>query len=149
MAITKTMVEFLHKKPVHQPKADTLYEQFALYVDYCIENKSAPTLGLWQAFLNVSHDTYSNWKHQGKNQYLNDTELNDRFEALKKIEGIIETGMTDEMLKAGKNPAALIFYMKNVFRWVDRHEPEVSLNLKIEGYGLPKSGDNKTKEGNI
>jgi hypothetical protein len=149
MAINKDIMQFLRKKSLVNPTADDLYKEFQGCIDYCMTNNQTLTKGFWLIYLSVVNQTYLNWQNGSMNKNLNDTEFNERLEAIKKIDATIETGMTEDLLKATKNPAGIIFYLKNAFKWSDRQEPEVSLNLKIDGYNLPKTGDNKGKEGNI
>jgi len=141
--MAKFSADLLRRDPVHKPTAAVLLSEFDGFLNYCDKVNTLPTKGLWCSYLNVTRDVYHLWKQDKVNQYLTDTEFNARLDIIKKIDDFLENVVADKLTSTEKNPAGTIFYLKNAFKWSDRQEPEVSLNLKIDGYNLPKSGDNK------
>ena len=120
-----------------KPKAEELAK---LFIEYC-EVRQAEKLPLtklsFYVYLGISKETYHFWKDEKQNKYLTDTEFQDRLTLIKKIETAMESDLADEMTKS-KYPTGMIFTLKNTYGWTDRPEPEVSLNLQVDGYKMPQ-----------
>jgi len=141
--------ELFNMPKVERPRAIDLQNKFNEFIEFCEAHSFIPDKFSWLLFIGTARSTWHMWQQDKENLYLNDTEFNDRLNTIKKIDDFVEGELSQRLMTAGKDTTGFIFYLKNAFKWSDRQEPEVSLNLKIEGYGLPKSGDNKPKEGNI
>ena len=144
-------IDLLQREPrLNKPKADDLYRVFAEFCAYAEEKGLIPDKFLWVAYLGVPKDTYATWDKDNRNKYLSDTEFNDRAIAIKKIEDVLEAGMAQTLMAQQGNAGNFIFYLKNAFKWADRQEPEVSLNLNVDGYKPPQPrSDNRPIETNI
>lgn len=135
----------LLKTRVSKPNAEELLKQFADCVDYCIANQLILTKHIWIVYLGVSKDTYWRYQNRDMSTYLTDAEFNERCETLKKIEGFIEAGMSNELLTA-KYPTGTIFYLKNAFKWADKQEPDNTFNFKFDGFGPTKTPKTDAKK---
>jgi len=98
-----------------------------------------PDKFLWTAFLGVPKDTYASWDKVDRNKYITDEEFNDRVLAIKKIDDILEAGMSQTLLQAEGNPGRFIFYLKNAFHWADRPASDKEINISFKGFDTGKT----------
>ena len=67
------------------------------------------------------------------NSGLTDAEFIERLEVLKKVESFLENGMADEML-GSRYPTAMIFYMKNAFKWQNDVQQDIKIGFQFGGF---------------
>lgn len=91
------------------------------YFDSCEKSRTMPTKAGLCIFLNISRDTY--------NEYKKKSEFSD---TLKGTELFMEDSWVQRL--AGNSPTGAIFYLKNAFRdeYKDKQETDVNLSGKIE-----------------
>lgn len=144
MGVTNADFQLLRRTPVKNPKAEELAGHFEDFLEWCQVNGKPVLKGYWISFLNITKQTYYNWNNASKNVEFTEEEINDRITLIKKIDSILENGMTVELLQA-KYPTGVIFYMKNAFDWknsTDNDNKTISVQI---GTVLPKKRreDNK------
>ena len=131
------------KPKISKPTAKDLEDWFFNYLEMCSTDSRPPNNLAWIAYLGISREQYRLYGQEKKNSYLNDMEFSERLSTIKKIDEMLEVMNAETLMTAKQNPAGLIFFLKNAYRWSDRQEPEVSLNLKIDGYNIPQPSKNK------
>lgn len=82
------------------------------YISKCIEDKKLPTKNGICLSLDITRETYRQWK---KNS-----------DTLKKAEQIIEEYWVLALPNKKYNVAGIIFYLKNAFAWRDRSETDIT-----------------------
>lgn len=106
----------------------TLENKFNAYIDKCVLDGKFANITGFCLFANINDDTY--YEYKKKEHYA---------DATKRIEGLL-LDVTVQKACEAKNPAFLIFYMKNKFKWTDRQEV-VSENIN---HNLNSDVQNKT-----
>lgn len=130
-------------KPVDEPirkpgrprsfTPEALEDKFKEYIEYCSKNERFANIDGFSVFAFINPDTYYEYKHQA--QYS---------EPIKRIEGLLLDDTLNKALEA-RNPAFLIFYLKNKFNWKDKQEIETTGNV-VNTLDLSKFSVKQLKE---
>ena len=145
MGVTRADAELLRRKAVSNPKADELEQHFMEFLEWCQANDKPLLKGYWISYLNITKQTYYNWSRADKNVEFSDEEINDRITLIKKIDTVLENGMTSDLL-GSKYPTGIIFYLKNAFKWRDKSEDEnQQINISV-GAVAPKKRKEDSKK---
>lgn len=87
-----------------------LENKFFDYINYCKAEEVPNIIGFCR-YCGIHRDTYYEYKN-------NKPEYSD---TIKRIETVLED-VTVQKLFSARNPAGVIFYLKNKFGWVDKQE---------------------------
>ena len=99
---------------------DSLLVEWNKYMQLCIDAEKFPTQEGFTIYAGINPDTFYN--------YLSQDEYSD---TKKRIDAILLDKTIQDAMKA-KNPAFLIFYMKNKFGWRDKQEIDTNISGGIE-----------------
>jgi len=99
---------------------ESLLDAWQKYMLECSQTGKFPTQEGFIIANNINHDTFYN--------YLSQEEYSD---AKKIIDAMLLDKTVQEAMQA-KNPAFLIFYLKNKFGWRDRQEIDSTISGSIE-----------------
>ena len=147
--MAKIPVDLLTIEPrIKEPRADDLIRLFGDFINYCKDNGYHATRLLWIAYLGIYRQLYDFWQVPNQNKYLDDAEFNDRLSVIKKIEILLESGMSEELMTADK-PTGIIFALKNIYKWTDRPPEEKQVNINFGGYVPPKDSGKPTEKEEI
>lgn len=103
-------------QPRHWKTPEDLERDFAAYIDDCKTEGKFPNIAGFCVFCKVHRDTFYSYK----------ADLPEYADTIKKIEEILEE-VSIQFGAGAKNPAFMIFYMKNKFGYADKQEISASI----------------------
>ena len=111
--------------PAGRPKLydpEQLLNKWCEYMEYCVNEGKFPTQEGFTVYGEMNPDTFYNYLSQ---EQYSDTK--------KTIDAMLLDKTIQDAVKA-KNPAFLIFYLKNKFKWTDRQEidQKITADVSIE-----------------